>query len=264
MRIKALIKAGGTLLDDPVSRNAIARQIVHAAEAGTTVAVVHGGGKQMTRFLEERGIQSSFVRGLRVTTEETIDAGLKIFAGTVNARFVGSLCLAGAKAVGLTGIDAGLATAVQLDPELGFVGRVVTSEARLLTVLTDAGYLPVIACVAGGAQGEVFNVNADSLAIAIASAWNADHLIFLTDVEGVLDSSKRVIPVLTTEECRSLIDAGIATGGMQAKLNAAAEAVASGVGEVIVVKGSEPGVLNRVLAGDEIGTRIVSGSDKLT
>src|SRR5271168_2765814 len=107
----------------------------------------------MTRFLEERGIVSRFVRGLRVTNDETIDAVLKVLAGTVNTQLVGSL---GAKAVGLTGIDGELATAEQLDPELGFVGRVVASDSRLLDTLTRGGYLPVVACVAGGARGEVY------------------------------------------------------------------------------------------------------------
>jgi len=109
--LKALIKIGGSLLDDPAARNDIARQIAEVAASGVSVTVVHGGGKQMTRFLEERGIQSRFVGGLRVTTDETIDALLKVLAGTVNTQLVAALCAAGARAVGLTGIDAGLATA---------------------------------------------------------------------------------------------------------------------------------------------------------
>ena len=154
------------------------------------MTVVHGGGKQMTRFLEERGIQSRFVRGLRVTTEETIDAVLKVLAGTVNTQLVAALGLAGAKAVGLTGIDAGLAMAEQLDPELGFVGRIVRSDPRLLHNADRSGI-----CARGGVrrrgrQGEVFNVNGDSMAVAIASSWMADRLVFLTDVPGVLDAQK--------------------------------------------------------------------------
>lgn len=252
--MKTLIKIGGSLLDDPASRNDIARQIREVAASGVSVTVVHGGGKQMTRFLEERGIQSRFVRGLRVTTEETIDALLKVLAGTVNTQLVAAL---GGKAVGLTGIDAGLATAEQLDPELGLVGRVVKSDPSVLDALTDAGMLPVVACVAGGANGEVFNVNGDSMAVAIASSWRVDRLVFLTDVPGVLDGKKSIIPVLTVEGCRELIDGGIATGGMQAKLNAATDAVAGGVHEVSIVKGSDPFIVKHVFAGEEIGTRIV-------
>jgi acetylglutamate kinase len=255
--LKALIKIGGSLLDDPASRHDIARQIAEVAASGIAVTVVHGGGKQMTRFLEERGIQSRFVGGLRVTTDETIDALLKVLAGTVNTQLVGALCAAGAKAVGLTGIDAGLATAVQHDPELGFVGRVVASDPGVLEALSDADMLPVVACVAGGADGEVFNVNGDSMAVAMAASWGVDRLVFLTDVAGVLDASKTIVPVLTVEACRNLIETGVASGGMQAKLNAATDAVAGGVHEVSIVKGSDPFILKRVFGGEEVGTRIV-------
>jgi acetylglutamate kinase len=256
--VKALIKIGGSLLDDPAARHDIARQIALVAELGWQVTVVHGGGKQMTRFLEERGIRSNFVRGLRVTTEETIDAVLKVLAGTVNTQLVSALGLAGVKAVGLTGIDSGLAMADQLHPELGFVGRVVSSDPHLLRTLTGAGYVPVVACVAGGTQGEVFNVNGDSMAVAVASNWYVDRLVFLTDVSGVLDANKSVVPLLTIDDCNALIASGVATGGMQAKLNAASDAVAQGVLEVRIVKGSEPDIVTRVFGNEEIGTRVVS------
>ncbi|HVW86107.1 MAG TPA: acetylglutamate kinase [Bryobacteraceae bacterium] len=257
--MKVLIKIGGSLLDDPASRHDIARQIARVAASGAAVTVVHGGGKQMTRFLEERGIKSNFVRGLRVTTDETIDAVLKVLAGTVNTQLVAALGAAGTRAVGLTGIDSGIATADQLDPELGFVGRVVSSDSRLLNTLTGAGYVPVVACVAGGAAGEVFNVNGDSMAVAVASNWSVDRLVFLTDVSGVLDAQKSIIPLLTIAGCQELIRSGVATGGMQAKLNAATDAVAHGVQEVRIVKGSDSDIVTRVFAGEEIGTRVVAG-----
>lgn len=255
--MKALIKIGGTLLDDPVSRNGIARQIAELAASGVAVTVVHGGGKQMTRYLDTRGIQSRFIGGLRVTTEETIDALLKVLAGSVNTQLVGALCAAGTKAVGLTGIDAGLATAVQHDPDLGFVGRVVDSDPGVLDALSHAGMLPVVACIAGGRDGQVYNVNGDSMAVAMAASWGAGRLVFLTDVSGVLDANKAIVPVLTVEACHNLIDTGVATGGMQAKLNAATEAVEGGVHEVSIVKGSDPSIVTRVFSGEEIGTTIV-------
>jgi acetylglutamate kinase len=257
--VKALIKIGGSLLDDAASRHDLARQIAAVQTAGVQVTVVHGGGKQMTRFLEERGIKSTFVRGLRVTTEETIDAVLKVLAGSVNTQLAAALCAAGARAVGLTGIDSGVAVADQLDPELGFVGRVTSSDPALLNTLSGAGYLPVVACVAGGTDGQVYNVNGDSMAVAVASAWRTERLVFLTDVPGVLDAAKAILPVLTIADCAKLIADGVATGGMHAKLDAATNAVSHGVGEVRIVRGSDPDVVARVFAGESVGTRIVSG-----
>lgn len=255
--MKILIKLGGTLLDDAAMRDRISAQL--ADIKGTALAVVHGGGKQMTRFLEERGVQSAFVRGLRVTTPEIADAVLKVFAGSVNAQLVASLNGSGVRAVGLTGIDAGLAVAEQLDAELGQVGKVVRSDARLLDVLNHAGYLPVVACVAGGTDGTIYNVNGDSMAVAVSAGWQADRLMFLTDVAGVLDGAKQVIPVLTVKGCQDLIASGIATGGMQAKLEAASDAVKKGVGEVRIVRGSEPGIIARLLSGEPVGTSVTNG-----
>lgn len=255
--MKILVKLGGTLLDAPESRSALAAQIANARARGVDVVVVHGGGKQMTRYLTERGIESRFVNGLRVTTPETVDAVLKVFAGSVNHELVASLISAGARAVGITGIDALLAEAEQMDPALGAVGRVTRSNPELIDLLSGAGFLPVVACVAGGRNGEIFNVNADQMAVACASAFRAQQLIFLTDVDGVLDASKKVRPVLTASESETLIAEGVATGGMQAKLNAALAALRGGVDQVRIAPGAADGVLDRLLAGEEIGTRMV-------
>ena len=147
--MKALIKLGGTLLDAPELRASLAAQIAAQAQRGIEIAVVHGGGKQMTRFLAERGIESRFVNGLRVTTPETMDAVLKVLAGSVNQELVAALIAAGARAVGLSGVDANLVEAEQMDPALGMVGRVTRANPELLDLLVGAGYLPVVACVAG-------------------------------------------------------------------------------------------------------------------
>jgi acetylglutamate kinase len=255
--VKLLIKLGGTLLDAADSRDRLARQIAAARSAGHEITVVHGGGKQMTRYLEERGIQSTFVGGLRVTTPETLDAVLKVFAGSVNHELVAAINRAGALAVGISGIDSFLVEAEQMDPTLGAVGRVTNSNPALLHLLTAHDYVPVVACVAGDRQGRVFNVNADQMAVACAAAFGARQLIFLTDVEGVLDGAKQVRPLLTADESRSLIAEGIATGGMQAKLNAALAALAAGVEQVRIAPGAAEGVLDRILAGEELGTRMV-------
>jgi acetylglutamate kinase len=255
--VKALVKLGGTLLDAPEARDALAGQIAEARAGGAEVVVVHGGGKQMTRYLAERGIESRFVNGLRVTTPETLDAVFKVFAGSVNHELVASINRAGAQAVGLSGIDAFLAEAEQMDPALGAVGRVTKSNPALLNLLTANRYVPVVACVAGDRQGRVYNVNADQMAVACATAFGARQLIFLTDVEGVLDHSRQVRPILTAAESERLIAEGVATGGMLAKLNAAVAALRGGVDQVRIAPGTAADVLSRVLAGEAIGTRMV-------
>ena len=255
--MKALIKLGGTLVDSPELRARLAAEIAAAARRGIAVTVVHGGGKQMTRFLEERGIASRFVNGLRVTTPETMDAVLKVLAGSVNQELVAALNAAGARAVGLTGIDAGLVDAEQMDPQLGLVGRVGRADPELLELLTGNGFLPVVACVAGSRTGQMYNVNADQMASACAAGWRADRLIFLTDIAGVLNAAGEVQPALTTEDCGLLIREGVATGGMQAKLNAATQAIEQGVEQIEIAPGAAPGVLNRLFAGEPIGTRII-------
>jgi acetylglutamate kinase len=256
--VKVLIKLGGTLLDAADSRDRLAGEIVAAVEKGIEAVVVHGGGKQMTRFLAERGVESRFVNGLRVTTAEVLDAVLKVFAGSVNHELVSALNRAGARAVGLSGIDACLVEAVQLDPALGAVGRVTRANSELLDVLASAGFLPVVACVAGDRQGNVYNVNADQMAVACAAGFGAEKLVFLTDVEGVLDAGKKIRAQLTAADCAQLIAAGVATGGMQAKLNAATSALDQGVGQVLIAPGALPGVLEKILNNEPVGTRLVA------
>lgn len=255
---KLLIKLGGTLLDAPESRLRLAREIAQAAaESNNRIVVVHGGGKQMTRFLAERGVESRFVNGLRVTTPEIIDAVLKVFAGSVNAELVAAFRAAGVRPVGLSGLDAGLVDAELLNPELGQVGKPVRSDARLLDLLTGNFYLPVVACVAGDASGAVYNVNADQMAVACAASFAAGSLVFLTDVEGVRDKDGIICPLLTCDQAKVLIGEGIATGGMQAKLEAAIDALHKGVHQVLIAPGMLVGVVGKLLAGQSVGTRLV-------
>ncbi|MFN7996185.1 MAG: acetylglutamate kinase [Bryobacteraceae bacterium] len=255
--MKLLVKLGGTLLDTDESRDRLATQIAEVARR-VSLVVVHGGGKQMTRFLTERGIESRFVNGLRVTTPEVLDAVVKVVAGSVNRQLVAALTRSGAHAVGISGIDAGLVQAVQMDPALGGVGRVTRSDPALLETLCGGGFLPVVACVAGDPEGHVYNVNADQMAVACAAAFGADQLIFLTDVEGVLDGERRPLPSLTLARSEALIAQGVATGGMLAKLNAAGAALRQGVGQVRIAPGAADGILNRILAGEQAGTQIVA------
>lgn len=254
--MRVLIKLGGTLLDNAESRERLSSEIRDAAKTHETV-VVHGGGKQMTRFLAERGIESKFVNGLRVTTPEVIDAVLKVFAGTVNHTLVASLVRAGADPVGLSGVDSALVECEALGGEYGFVGKPLRCNAKVLETLTAAGFLPVVACIGGDREGKIYNVNADQMAVACAAGFRASSLLFLTDVDGVRLASGENAARLNVAQMHELIATGVATGGMQAKLEAAILALEAGVGEVRIAQGAREGIVPALLAGEVLGTKLV-------
>jgi acetylglutamate kinase len=253
--VKVLIKIGGTLLDSQEKVRSIATQLASVG-SNYEIVVVHGGGKEVTSFLSERGVESRFQNGLRVSDSTVIDAVTKVIAGTVNKRLVAALIAAGRPALGLSGVDALLTRAVQLDPSLEFVGRPTSTDGKLLDLLVTSGYLPTVACVAGDEGGNIYNVNADAMAVSAALGWHASKLFFLTDVPGVKNESGSLLPELTSSEIGQLISSGVATGGMQAKLEAAQEALAGGV-DVSIASGSEPQIIPRLLKGEATGTRLV-------
>ena len=255
--MRILIKLGGTLLDETASRNALAKQLAEVARLHELV-VVHGGGKQVTRYLEERGVSSQFVNGLRVSDEAVIDAVTKVIAGGVNKQLVSALIAAGQPAVGLSGVDGTITSARQLDPDLGFVGKPDRTDPHLLNLLGTAGYVPVIACIAGDHCGNVYNVNADQMAVSCAIGWRAARLLFLTDVPGVKGANGAVITQLAAGEIRDLVASQVAHGGMQAKLEAAAIALNSGLEEVVIAAGQEPDVCQRLIRGERIGTSLLA------
>ena len=248
--MKALIKLGGTLLDHEESLRAMARQLAEIP-AEHQVAVVHGGGKQVTRFLEERGVPSRFKNGLRISDAAVIDAVTKVIAGGVNKQLVSAVI-----AAGKPGVDGLLTRAVPMDADLQLVGKPVKTDPKLLDLLTGATYLPVIACLAGDAKGNVYNVNADAMAVSCALGWRASKLFFITDVPGVKDEHGEVLSQVGSGTIAQMIDSGVAHGGMQAKLQAAETALQAGL-EVVIASGAEPDICARLLAGERIGTRLV-------
>lgn len=250
--MKVLVKLGGTLLEDTTSLTVIARQLAKVP-VGHQICVVHGGGKQVTRFLDERGITSRFEGGLRVSDANVMDAVTKVIAGTVNTQLVSAIIAAGRSAVGLSGVDGSLTRAEQLDPALENVGKPVATNGRLLDLLLAGGYLPVVACIAGNDRGAIFNVNADGMAVSCAVGWGASRLLFLTDVPGVKDKSGSLLPRVSSKDIDQLIRSGVAFGGMQAKLEAAQTAMAARV-QVSIVSGTEPNVINRLLSNEMVGT----------
>ncbi|MDQ2842191.1 MAG: acetylglutamate kinase [Acidobacteriota bacterium] len=253
--MRLLIKVGGTLLDEAGSQTALARELA-SLSGEHQLTIVHGGGKQMTRFLEERGIESHFVNGLRVSDEAVIDAASKVIAGSVNKGFVSALTAAGLPALGLSGVDGGLTTATQMSPDLGFVGRPTQSNGALLEWLLGGGYVPVVACIAGDSGGTIYNVNADQMAVSCAIAFRADKLIFLTDVSGVKNALGDVMRYLTDLDVKELIESDIAHGGMQAKLEAAVTALSGGIKEVVIASGQQANICTALLAGEPVGTKL--------
>ncbi|OFV97969.1 MAG: acetylglutamate kinase [Acidobacteria bacterium RIFCSPLOWO2_02_FULL_61_28] len=253
--MKAVVKIGGTLLETAADRLRIAEMVARQVRAGHRILLVHGGGKQLTQFLDTMGVASRFVDGFRVTTAETLDGVIKVFAGTVNHELLAAFCRVGLPAVGLSGIDAGGLIAEKLQGERGqdwgFVGQIRKVNPAVWETLLEAGFLPVLACLAVGEDGQIYNVNADQAAVACAvHSWRgrADALVFLTDVDGVRDGEGRALARLGAEEIPALLRSGVVTGGMLAKLNAVREALAQAVPSVYIGNGHRDDALDSVFA----------------
>lgn len=248
-----VIKIGGSALGPQDTTFA---DLVALQREGIGVVVVHGGGPTITRWLGRLGVQSTFVRGLRVTDEAALEVVTAVLCGLVNKALVAAIQAAGGRAVGLSGADGPTVLARVRDAALGRVGEVSRVEPRLLHSLVGEGYIPVLAPVSldEGLGGELLNVNADSVAGAVARALGAERVIFLTDVPGVLDSRSEPIPALSRERTRQLIAAGVITGGMVPKVEACLAALEH-VPVAQIVDGRRPGALRDALAGGR-GTRI--------
>lgn len=253
--MKILVKLGGTLLDEPDKRINIARQLAWMSRQ-CELTVVHGGGKQVTAYLEDRGIKSEFVNGLRVSDDQVIDAVTKVIAGAVNKQLVASLHASGCPAVGISGVDGGLIVAQQLSEQMKFTGKPTGADGKLLNALLQSGYVPVVACIAGDALGNIYNVNADQLAVTCAAGWKADKLFFLTDVPGVKDENGQALTHLCPEAAQKLIKSGVAHGGMQAKLESCLWALEHGLTEVVIASGRAGNICQELVNGKAAGTRI--------
>jgi acetylglutamate kinase len=260
--MRMVIKIAGALLEDHEHVQNLARQIAELARAGHEILVIHGGGKIFTATLARMGITSRFVNGLRVTDRETRDVAIMVFAGLLNKRISGAISLAGQPAVGISAADATAFLAEPMQVEdceggLGFVGYLTEVNVEFLRSLWRAGVVPVASCMGLGADGELYNINADHMAAAAAEFINAEQLIFLTDVAGVLDGDK-VFASLRGPDMEDLIRRHIVSGGMILKLEAAKRALAGGVNEVRIVGGTQPrALLAAANGGRSPGTRIL-------
>ncbi len=247
-----VIKYGGAAMGDPALRSAFARDIVLLKQVGIHPVVVHGGGPQIGAMLERLKIKSTFVDGLRVTDRQTAEVVEMVLSGRINKQIVSDINQAGGRAVGLSGKDAGLFHAEPLgrkadrDPEstieraldYGFVGSPVDVDGSILDLFGQSDVVPVIAPVGGSRDGETFNINADTVAGAIAVAVQAARLYVLTDVPGVRGVDGRLLPAVTAAEAQRLIENGIVTGGMIPKVRMCMHVVKAGVGAATILDGT--------------------------
>lgn len=239
--MRIVIKFAGALLEDMATVQSLSRHVASLAEHGHEILVIHGGGRIFTHTLKRFGLESNFVAGLRVTDRETRDVAVMVFGGLLNKRLAGAITAAGQPALGISASDAAAFSAAPLvhndtEGSLGFVGYLTGVNVKFLESLWRENLLPVAACLGLGADGELYNINADHMAAASAEFIDADHLIYLTDVAGVLDG-ERVISAISSKQIESLVHSRVVSGGMVLKLEAAKRALEGGVSEVHIVGG---------------------------
>lgn len=256
-----VVKYGGNAMKDDTMIASFARDIVLMKLVGMNPVVVHGGGPQIGSHLEKLGKKSEFIQGMRVTDEETMDVVEMMLGGLVNKAVVAALNQQGGRAVGLTGKDGGLIRAKKMlldgHQDIGQVGEIEKIDPRVVTHLEAGGFIPVIAPVGVGEQGEAFNINADVAAGRLAAVLQAEKIIFLTNAPGVLDKQDRVLTGLTVPQVEGLIADGTIYGGMVPKIRYALDAVNSGVKSAHIIDGRlEHSVLLELFTDQGIGTLI--------
>lgn len=260
-----VIKYGGSAMVEESLKKSFARDVVLMKYVGLNPVIVHGGGPQIGGLLERLGKETKFVKGIRVTDDETMDVVEMVLVGKVNKEIVGLINFYGGRAVGLGGKDGALIKAKRLKirgAEMGLVGDVESINPAVIESLDSSSFIPVIAPVGGGADGRSYNINADTVAGKVASALKAEKLMLLTDVQGVLDKKKNLISTLSLAESRKLITGKVASGGMIPKLKCCIEAVASGVERAHIIDGRvEHAVLLEVFTDAGIGTVIARRSN---
>jgi acetylglutamate kinase len=235
--MKYVVKLGGAGLQTPSLLDGSMRAIAELVRDGHQVAVVHGGGAQLTQMLKALGKKSEFINGLRVTDAETRDVALMVLAGKVNKGLVASLGALGIPAIGLSGGDGLIfrARKKRTAPDLGYVGEIVSSDPRWLDAIWKLNGVPVFSSMALGSDGEYYNVNADEMAAACAIACHADALVFLTDVAGVKGANGEVMRWLSIDQIAEMAKSAIISGGMLPKLGACREALLNGVKRVRIL-----------------------------
>lgn len=257
-----VIKFGGNAMVDDQLAKQFAQDVVLMKHVGINPVIVHGGGPQIGSMLKRVGIESEFIDGLRVTTKETVEIAEMVLSGTINKSIVAAINDAGGDAVGLSGKDSHMVTAVKLNHDdasidLGFVGEPGAVDPKVLLQCINSNMIPVIAPIAADQNGDTYNINADTMAGAIASSLNARRFLLLTDVSGVLDSNGELLTDLNTNDIENLTKSGVIKGGMLPKVETCLNATKSGVNAAVIIDGRvDHAILLELFTETGVGTLI--------
>ena len=256
-----VIKYGGNAMINEELKQQVMEDIILLRLVGVRIVLVHGGGPEITDTLAKIGKETVFVDGLRVTDKETADVVQMVLAGKINKSLVNLLQIKGGKAMGISGIDGNLITAKPKDPRLGYVGTITDVNVEPIIDLIRHHYIPVVSTVARDEEGNVYNINADTAAAYIAGALEAECLISMTDIAGILkdkDDPSTLIPKITVSEAKNLFENGTISGGMIPKVECCLEAIARGVKKVFIMDGRVPhSLLIETLTDEGAGTMVV-------
>jgi len=255
-----VVKYGGNAMINPELKKAVMSDIILLSLVGIKAVLIHGGGPEISQMLDKLGIETRFVDGLRYTDDKTAEVVQMVLAGKTNKDLVSLIGVLGGKALGLCGIDGGMIKARKLNgkTDLGFVGDIVSIDTSPILNALDSGYIPVIATVGVDENGQVYNINADTAAAAIASALKAENMIMLTDIRGLMRDVKdenSLIPTVRLSEVEDLINQGIISGGMIPKVRSCENAVRNGVKKAFMIDGRIPhSILIEMFSDEGIGT----------
>ena len=254
-----VIKYGGNAMVDETLKRLVMEDVVMLSSLGMKVVLVHGGGPEISTMLKKINKQTEFVNGLRVTDGETMDIVTQVLAGKLNKSLVNQLNLAGGKAIGLSGVDAGMIEALPKDPKLGYVGTITEINTEVILDALTLGYIPVISTIGFDQSGNLYNINADTAAARIAGALDAEKFIAMTDIKGVLrdkNDPSSLMQTINVSEIKQLAKQGIIDGGMLPKVACCEEAIRRGVNNVVIIDGRVPhSILIEVLTDEGVGTQ---------
>lgn len=258
-----VVKYGGNAMVNPQLKEQVMEDIVLLWLIGVKVVLVHGGGPEISDTMARLGKKAEFVDGLRITDKETVDIVQMVLAGKINKTLVNLLEMKGGRAMGISGIDGRLIEAEFKDERLGYVGNITKVNIQPVLDLLEKGYIPVVSTVACDEQGNTYNINGDTAAAHVAGALQAERMIMMTDIAGVLmdkEKPETLIPQITVEEAKKLYDAGVISGGMIPKVDCCIEALQRGGNNVVIMDGRIPhSILMELLTDEGAGTMVTKG-----